>query len=66
MKTRVLQKGTWFYPQYKKYFIWWYFDEPQYNSKGVLEPLPVCKLSLERARDYIKDKLKAQLRVVHE
>ena len=61
-KYRIVQKGNWFYPQYKKFLFWFNFKVHklcQNTWTGDLEYrlFPDCKLTYERALSVIeKDK----------
>lgn len=66
MEYRIKQIGPWFYPQYKKYFLWWNFKTLKLNRHGKMELLPDCKLSLERAKTVIENDKKPIVEIIHE
>lgn len=54
IKYRILKKGCWFYPQYKKYGIWFNFKRPKpyINAFGTYRyaMFPDSKVSFDRAK----------------
>jgi hypothetical protein len=58
MKHRIIENNGYFYPQYKFFFIWWYFTEIKWADLCGYVSDEVYFLNKTGAEIYIKNRIK--------